>query len=94
MKQARWTPQAAEDLQAIHDFIARDSPHYAKLMVAEILSAVDTIEKFPEIGRRITELPHENLRQLIKPPHRIVYRLDDAIHILTIFRDSRLPREN
>lgn len=53
MKEVRWTPQAADDLQAIHDFIARDSPHYAKVMVAEILSAVDTIERFPEIGRRI-----------------------------------------
>jgi plasmid stabilization system protein ParE len=36
----RWTPQAADDLQAIYNFIARDSPHYAQLTVEDILAAV------------------------------------------------------
>ncbi len=46
----RWTPQAEDDLQAIYDFIARDSQHYAKLVIEKILYAVDTIEQFPLIG--------------------------------------------
>ncbi len=29
MAEVRWTPQAADDLEAITDFIAADSPHYA-----------------------------------------------------------------
>jgi plasmid stabilization system protein ParE len=29
--EVRWTPQGADDLEAIYDFIARDSPHYAQL---------------------------------------------------------------
>ncbi|PYS56641.1 MAG: hypothetical protein DMF74_28075 [Acidobacteria bacterium] len=28
MIEIRWTLQAADDLQAIYDYIARDSPHY------------------------------------------------------------------
>ncbi|HEY8188391.1 MAG TPA: type II toxin-antitoxin system RelE/ParE family toxin [Pyrinomonadaceae bacterium] len=46
----RWIPQAVEDLQVIYDFIARDSEHYAKLVVEGILAVVDTLERFPLIG--------------------------------------------
>ena len=86
----RWTPQAEDDLQAIYDFIARDSKHYARLVVEEILAAVDTIARFPLVGRHIPERPREDLRELIKPPYRIVYRVGDEAHILTVFRASRL----
>jgi addiction module RelE/StbE family toxin len=86
----RWTPQAEDDLQAIYDFIARDSEHYAKLVVEKLLAAVDTIEQFPLVGRHIPEKPREDLREVIKPPYRIVYRVGKEAHILTIFRASRL----
>jgi len=46
--EVRWTPQAADDLQAIHDFIARDSPRYARAEVERILAAVDQLEEFPD----------------------------------------------
>jgi toxin ParE1/3/4 len=46
----RWTPQAVDDLQAIYDFIARDSPHYAQLTVEDILAAIDRLERFPLMG--------------------------------------------
>lgn len=46
----RWTPQAEDDLQAIYDFIARDSEHYARLVIEKIIAAVDTIEQLPLIG--------------------------------------------
>lgn len=86
----RWTPQAEDDLQAIYDFIARDSEHYAKLVADKILAAVDTIEQFPLIGRHVPEKPRDDLRELIKPPYRIVYRVGEETHILTIFRASRM----
>jgi len=86
----RWTPQAANDLQAIYDFIARDSPHYAQLTVEEILAAIDRLEQFPLMGRHVPESSREDLRELIKPPYRIVYRTGDVTKILTIFRASRL----
>ena len=90
MTVVRWTPQAAEDLQAIYDFIARDSPHYTQLTVEDILSAIDRLERFPLMGRQVPERPRNDLRELIKPPYRIVYRVSEVIKILTIFRASRL----
>jgi len=85
----RWTPQAANDLQSIYDFIARDSPYYARLIVEDILARIDGLERFPLMGRHLPERPRDDIRELIKPPYRIVYRVGEAIHILTIFRTAR-----
>ncbi len=90
MTVVRWTPQAADDLQAIYDFIARDSQHYAQLTVEDILAAIDRLGQFPLMGRRVPERPRDDLRELIKPPYRIVYRVSEVVKILTIFRASRL----
>ena len=94
MIEVRWTPQAADDLEAIYDFIARDSPHYAQLTAEKILAAIDLLEQFPLMGRQVPESSREDLRELIKPPYRIVYRTGEVLKILTIFRASRLfPRD-
>lgn len=89
MTEVCWTPQAAEDLQAIYDFIERDSPHYAQVIVEDLLAAIDRMERFPLMGRHVPERLREDLRELIKPPYRIVYRVGEVILILTIFRASR-----
>ena len=90
MTLVRWTPQAADDLQAIYDFIARDSPHYAQLTVEDILAVIDRLKEFPLMGRQVPERERDDLREIIKPPYRIVYRTGDVLKILTIFRGSRL----
>ncbi len=90
MTEVRWTPQAADDLQAIYDFIARDSPHYARVTIEGVLAAIDRLEQFPLMGRHVPERSREDLRELIKPPYRIVYRVSEVVKILTIFRASRL----
>ena len=89
MTEVRWTQQAADDLQAIYDFIGRDSPHYAQVVVEDLLAAIDRLERFPLMGRHVPEGRREDLRELIKPPYRIVYRVGEALRILTIFRASR-----
>ena len=89
MTKVRWTPQAADDLQAIFDFIARDSPHYARLTVEGILGAIDHLERFPQLGRRVPESTRDDLRELIKRPYRIVYRMGEVITILTIVHGAR-----
>ena len=86
MTEVRWTPQAADDLQAIYDFIGRDSPHYARVIVEDILAAIDRLERFPLMGRHVTERPREDLRELIKPPYRNClssWRSDSHSHSLS-----------
>jgi toxin ParE1/3/4 len=86
----RWTPQAADDLEAIYEFIARDSPHYAQITVEGIIAAIDRLEQFPLLGRHVPETSQSDVRELLKPPYRIVYRTGEIVKILTVFRGSRL----
>lgn len=61
------------------------------MVVERIVAAVDMLEQFPLAGRRVPEHSREDLRELIRPPYRIVYRVvGDAVHILTVFRSSQL----
>ena len=50
MVEVRWTPQAADDLEAITEFISQDSLHYARLF-----AAVERLSAFPELGRIVPE---------------------------------------
>ena len=94
MTKLRWTTQAVEDVEAIWKFIANDSDAYANLVVARLLESVERLENFPRSGRIVPDLSDPQLREIIEPPYRIVYRvLDEAVEILTVFRASRLlPR--
>jgi toxin ParE1/3/4 len=82
-----WTNRARSDLAAISAFIEQDSsPHYAEVVVARLIDAPKQIAQFPESGRMVPEYGNPTIRELIRPPFRIVYRLvgSDAIHILTV----------
>lgn len=47
MAEVKWTPQAADDLEGITQFIAADSPYYASLFAMDVLAAVERLTVFP-----------------------------------------------
>lgn len=86
-----WSPQALLDLESIRDYIARDSPRYAELVLRRLVVAVERLGSFPESGRIVPERNTEDLREIIVRPYRIVYRLrPGVVEIATVFRASRL----
>ena len=90
MTRLRWSPRSVDDLEAIHDFIARDSSRYAELVSRRIVAATESLIEFPEIGRIVPEVGDPRLRELIVRPFRIVYRVRvDLVEIVTVFRGSR-----
>jgi plasmid stabilization system protein ParE len=87
-----WTAEAVSDLESIRDFIAQTSPHYANVVVAGLVEAMDRVRVFPESGRTVPELRRRDVREVIRGSHRIVYRVrsdGDAVEVLTVFRASR-----
>jgi toxin ParE1/3/4 len=91
MAPVRWTPQAADDLDAIAEFIARDSPHFAGLFVADVLQSVDRLVDFPESGRMVPEIGDKSIRELILGSYRIIYRLrSEVVEVLTVHHGARL----
>ena len=90
MAEVRWTPQAADDLEAITKFIAKDSPHYASLFAIDVLSAVERLVDFPESGRIVPEKHDPQIREIIFGNYRIVYLLRErTTQLLTIHHAAR-----
>lgn len=90
-----WAPQAVEDVEAIRAYVARDSPHYADLVVEQIVAAVALLASSPRSGRVVPEVGDESLREVIHGNYRIVYRLrHDIIEIATVFHGARLFRRD
>ena len=86
-----WSPQALRDIESIREYIARDSPRYADLVVGRIIAAVDRLEAFPDSGRIVPERGDPAIREVIVRPYRVVYRRRSAeVEIVTVFRASRL----
>ena len=91
MAQVRWTPLAADDLDSIAAFISKDSAHYATLFVVDVLSAVDRLNQFPNLGRIVPETKDSSIREIILGSYRIIYRLgEELVEILTVHHGSQL----
>jgi toxin ParE1/3/4 len=96
MAQVRWTPQAADDLDAIAEFITEDSPYFADLFVMDVLQAAERLADFPELGRVVPEIGDRIIRELILGNYRVIYRLgSEAVEVLTVHHGARLldPRK-
>ena len=86
-----WTDPAIADLAAIRDYIARDSEHYAVQFIGKIIDAVEKLESFPEMGRRVPESREgEGIREILFQSYRIIYRLKpQRIQIVTVLHAAR-----
>ncbi len=85
----RWTKQALEHLAAAHRYVAEANQVAADKQIAAILSAVEQLSNFPEMGRhgRVA-----GTRELVvqRTPYIVAYRLRDAsIRILAILHGAR-----
>jgi addiction module RelE/StbE family toxin len=91
MTPIRWTPQAVADLEAIREYVARDSEHYAAHLVERLFASVDHLSAFPQAGRLVPEFERPDLREVILGSYRVVYRLRSAqVEVLTVFHGARL----
>lgn len=90
MAEIRWAPQAADDLEAITEFIAADSPSYAQLFAIDVLTAVERLMDFPESGRMVPEVGNPVIREILLGNYRIIYRIHHpAVEILSIYHAGR-----
>ena len=87
----RWSPRAADDLEAIAQYISLDSPAYSKAVVKTILEITRKFSQFPFAGRIVPELSDENIREWFAYSYRIIYRIDEgAITVAAIVHGRRM----
>ena len=93
MVRIEWNERALEDLNEIHDYIARDSKNYANLFVKKLYNSAQKLKNFPNIGRMVPEINNQSIREIQFQNYRIIYRNKiELVEILTIIHGSRLLR--
>ena len=91
-KAIEFADSAVSDLEEIRDWYAEQQVADIGIrLIREIFTKVGQLTDFPESGRIVPELAMTKLRELIYPPFRIVYRIDDTrIVIVRVWRSERL----
>lgn len=94
MAQIKWTEPALNDLNEIAEYIALDKPSAAKKLVRNVFKSKKRLKKFPESGKKPSELPKINYREVIVGPCRVFYRVEGKVlYILYVMRGERELRQ-
>lgn len=83
---------ALDDLEGIVDYYKEQAaPRVGQRLVSEVLADIELLASQPEMGCVVPEFEQDFLRELIRPPFRIVYRYDsNRIRVVRIWRSERL----
>ncbi len=73
-----WSYEASDDLEAIAEYIARDSSFYAAAFVREVLDASRSLNEFSERGRIVPELANPDIRELFVKEYRLIYGIEES----------------
>ncbi len=85
-----WSPRAASHLESICEFIAEDSPIYARVFAQKVVALVKSIPAFPQTGRIVPEYNDPGLREKIYGDYRIIYRIKaNTVEIAAICHGAR-----
>jgi plasmid stabilization system protein ParE len=92
-----WTKTAAQDLEAIVDYIAHESFDTALRILTKVRGAAATLSSTPHRGRVVPELRTHGIlvyHELVVSPWRMIYRIGEGqVYVLAMF-DSRRNLED
>jgi plasmid stabilization system protein ParE len=72
----RWLPEALDDLQRLHAFLAKMSPAAAGRAAAAILDGADWLETHPHLGRPLQDGRREHFISFGVSSYVLRYRVD------------------
>ena len=90
-----WTKEALADIEAIAEYIEKDSFFCASSVVSKILDVAKFISTFPFSGRVVPEENNEVVREHFVYNYRVIYEIrKDTVYILAVVHGKRiLPQE-
>jgi plasmid stabilization system protein ParE len=88
----RLAESALADLESIRAWYAeQDVPEVGERLLGEIVARIEALADHPDLGRVVPEFDQPFLRELIRPPFRIVYRRDPKqVRVVRVWRSERL----
>jgi len=79
-------PSARLDLGEIASYIAESHPVVAVRFVQHVFRTVEQLADFPESGRVVPEFDDPKIREIIRRPCRIVYRVKSQERTVEVAR--------
>ena len=88
----RIAESALTDLESIRTWYAEQNvPDVGERLIGEIVASIEVLADHPDMGRIVPEFDQALLRELIRPPFRIVYRRDPKqVRVVRVWRSERL----
>ena len=87
------TEGAAQDLEAIHDYVSEfDCVAKANDLLDELLKVVESLSRFPERGsypKELVSLGIKEYRQTFFKPYRVIHRATGSQVIIYLIADGR-----
>lgn len=96
MAEIVWSPSSVKDINAIAEYIAKDSLMAAKNMIELFFQKAEILSRFPHYGKQVPETKNSFLREILVGRYRIIYEVfsEDQVNILTVHHQSRLLKNN
>jgi len=86
-----WSPEAVEDVEALAEYIARDSDFYAKAVVTKLLAAARDLKALALRGRPVPELVDPSFRERFVYSYRLIYRVEArTATVVAVIHGARL----
>ncbi|MCI2283583.1 type II toxin-antitoxin system RelE/ParE family toxin [Colwellia sp. MSW7] len=83
----QYSPEAIDDLVRLREFIAAKNPYAAKHVAQKLLSGIEKLKDFSEIGLSVQRFPEpEKIRDLFVTNYTVRYLIgQEAIFILRVW---------
>lgn len=81
-----WAAIARQDLQELVAYIAENNPDTARVFAQRVFRSIRHLADFPLSGRAVPEFVDPTIREIIRRPCRIVYRVRGAEEVVEIAR--------
>ena len=87
----RLAESAVRDLEELRRWYARQGvPETGERTLQRILDSIGLLAELPDMGRVVPEFGQGSLRELIRPPFRIVYRREpQGVSVVRVWRSER-----
>ena len=83
---------ALEDLKEVQAYYnEQEVPEVGSRHLTEIFERVESLPDNPQLGRVVPEFDEPHIREIIRPPYRVVYMLDSkSFQIIRVWLSERL----
>jgi toxin ParE1/3/4 len=90
----RFTPSGKAQFLSAVRYILRDNPAAAQRFRIKAETTLRRLERFPLSGRAIPEFPSLPYREVLCPPYRSFYRIEETtIWVVAVWHGAQLPEE-